>query len=91
VRSSLARLLVAAGDPTAALVFAETAFNAYANAFGSYHPWTRDSARVTAEALEALGRNDDADAVRRRYALTKPHEHGSEPATLPPPISAPSD
>jgi hypothetical protein len=70
VRSSLARLLVAAGDPTAALVFAETAFDAYANAFGSCHPWTKDSARVTAEALEALGRTEEAGALRERYGLT---------------------
>jgi hypothetical protein len=33
------------------------------------HPWTKDSARVTAEALAALGRADEAAALRARYGL----------------------
>jgi hypothetical protein len=31
--------------------------------------WTKDSARVTADALRALGRADDAAALRDRYKL----------------------
>ena len=38
-------------------------------ASGPNHPWTRDSAAVTADALDALGRADEAAAVRARYGL----------------------
>jgi hypothetical protein len=33
------------------------------------HAWTKDSARVTADALDALGRTEEAKALRQRYAL----------------------
>lgn len=38
------------------------------------HAWTKDSARVTADALDALGRNDEAKALRERYGLTPPEK-----------------
>jgi len=31
---------------------------------------TKDSARVTAEALDALGRTEEAKALRERYGMT---------------------
>ena len=31
---------------------------------------TKDSARVTAEALDALGRTEEAKALRERYGVT---------------------
>ena len=34
---------------------------------GLNHPWTKDSARVTADALDALGRHEEAKALRERY------------------------
>jgi hypothetical protein len=36
---------------------------------GPNHPWTKDSARVTADALDALGCADEAAAVRARHGL----------------------
>jgi hypothetical protein len=33
------------------------------------HPWTKDSARVTADVLDALGRTEQAAAVRERYGI----------------------
>jgi hypothetical protein len=36
---------------------------------GPQHPWTKDSARVTADALDALGRADEAKALRVRYGV----------------------
>ena len=33
---------------------------------------TKDSARVTADAFDALGRAEEAKALRERYGLTGP-------------------
>ena len=38
-------------------------------AFGSDNPWTKDSARVTADALDALGRTEETKALRKRYRV----------------------
>jgi len=46
-------------------------------ALGDNHSWTKDSARITADALAALGRADEAAEVRARYRL----EHESQRAT----------
>ena len=37
---------------------------------GRDHAWTKDSARVTADALDALGRAEEATVLRERYGLT---------------------
>jgi len=42
----------------------QAALAAHAEANGPNHPWTKDSARVVAEAFEAHGRADEAAAVR---------------------------
>ena len=60
------------GQRTEALALGETALAAHDKALGSDHAWTKDSARVTADALEALGRTEDAKALRERYGLTPP-------------------
>ena len=52
-----------------ALGLGQAALAAHDNALGSEHAWTRDSARVTAAALDALGRADEATAMRARYGL----------------------
>ena len=39
---------------------------------GRDHAWTKDSARVTADALDALGRTEEAKALRERYGVTEP-------------------
>ncbi len=51
------------------MVLAESALATHARVNGPSHPWTKDSARVTADALEALGRADEAAALRARYGL----------------------
>jgi hypothetical protein len=38
------------------------------------HPRTKDSARVTADALDALGRTEEAKALRERYGVTEARE-----------------
>jgi hypothetical protein len=41
---------------------------------GLDHKWTKDSARVTADALDALGRTEEAKALRERYGVTPPEK-----------------
>ena len=60
------------GQPTEALALGETALTAHDKVLGRDHPWTKDSARVTADALDALGRTEEAKALRERYGLTGP-------------------
>jgi hypothetical protein len=66
VRHNLARLQLTIGDGSAALTFGETALAAHTKLLGPNHPWTKDSARVTADALDALGRTEEAKALRER-------------------------
>jgi hypothetical protein len=47
----------------------EAALAAHASALGPDHGWTKDSARVTADTLDALGRTEEAVAMRARYGL----------------------
>jgi hypothetical protein len=58
------------GRATEALPLGETALTAHEKVLGRDHPWTKDSARVTADALDALGRTEEARALRERYGLT---------------------
>jgi len=58
-----------AGNPGEALTFGETALAAHDKLLGQDHPWTKDSARITAAALAALGRTGEAAALRTRYGL----------------------
>jgi tetratricopeptide (TPR) repeat protein len=71
VRTNLSRLLLTCGQPTEALALGETALTAYAELLGLDHAWTKDSARVTADALDALGRAEQAKALREKYAVTE--------------------
>ena len=68
-RRNLARLLLATGCPEQALGLGQTALAALASALGPEHAWTKDAARVSADALDALRRADEAAALRARYAL----------------------
>jgi tetratricopeptide (TPR) repeat protein len=71
-RCNLARVLVEADCAEEALRLGEAALAAHASALGEGHAWTKDSAAVTADALDAfdaLGRADDAMAVRARLGL----------------------
>jgi len=62
-------LLVASDRAGEALPHAEAALAAHDKALGLNHPWTKDSAGVTADALDALGRGAEAEALRARYGL----------------------
>jgi hypothetical protein len=53
--------------PAEALPLGEAASATHQTALGENHPWTKDSARVTADALEAVGRAEEAAALRARY------------------------
>jgi hypothetical protein len=69
VRRSFARLLLATDHPTEALLLGEAALATYEKALGGSHRETRDVAEVTADALRALGRRNDAAVLRARYGL----------------------
>ena len=47
---------------------------AHEKALGLNHPWTKDSARVTADALDALARIEEAAALREKYGIEKAGE-----------------
>jgi len=51
------------------LTLGETALGAHDKALGQDHAWTRHSARVTADALDALGRTEEAKELRERYGV----------------------
>ena len=61
------------GRPTEALTPGETALTAHDKVLGR-DAWTKDSARVTADALDALGRTEEAKALREKYGLTEPEK-----------------
>ena len=61
------------GNPAEALSSSAAALAAHETALGAQSPTgPKDSARVTADALAALGRPDEAAALRTRYALDPP-------------------
>jgi hypothetical protein len=66
--SHFARLLLDTGRSAEALPLAQAALAIHAAASAN-HPWTRDSARVTADAFDAELRPADAAALRARYGL----------------------
>jgi len=73
-RCNLSALLLTTGQPTEALTLAETALAAHDKVLGRDHRWTKDSARATADALDALGRTEEAKALRERYGVTEPEK-----------------
>ena len=68
-RCNLSGLLLVTGQPTEALALGEIALAAHEKLLGRDHAWTKDSARVTADALDALGRTEEAKALRERYGV----------------------
>jgi tetratricopeptide (TPR) repeat protein len=72
VRYNLSRLLLRMGLPTEALTLGETALSAHCKVLGREHAATKTSAAATAECLDALGRTEEAEALRERYGLTEP-------------------
>jgi hypothetical protein len=53
-RYNLARLLLVAGEPQAAREHAEQTLESYTRLYGPKHEWTRDCARLVAQAKAAL-------------------------------------
>ena len=49
---------------------AEGALAVHEAANSPNHPWAKDSASATADALDTLGRVDEAAALRTRYGLS---------------------
>jgi hypothetical protein len=70
-RHNFARLLLDSGNPGEALSLSEAALAAHEKVLGQDHPWTKGSASVTADALDALGRADEAAALRASYGLER--------------------
>ena len=68
-RANLAFLRLQEGAPSDALALGEVALAAHAKVLGAEHPRTKNSARVTARARDALGRGDEARAVRKQYGI----------------------
>jgi tetratricopeptide (TPR) repeat protein len=68
-QSHYARLLLKTGRAADALTLGEAALATHASVNGADHTWTKDSARVTADALDALDRSKEAVVVRARYRL----------------------
>jgi len=67
--SDYARLFLNIGRAAEALPLAETALATLEMTSGRNHPWTKDSARVVADALAALDYGDEAAALRTRYGI----------------------
>jgi tetratricopeptide (TPR) repeat protein len=70
-RANFAWLMLDSGNPGEALSFGGAALAADEKLLGQDHPGTKCSARVTADALDALGRADEAAALRARYGLER--------------------
>jgi tetratricopeptide (TPR) repeat protein len=73
-RGNLARLLLMSRQPTQAHALSEAALTAHDKVLGRDHAWTKESARITADALDALGRAEEAKALRERYGVTQPEK-----------------
>ena len=51
------------GHSTEAMALGDTALAAHDKLLGRHHAWTKESARVTADALDALGSTEEAKAL----------------------------
>jgi tetratricopeptide (TPR) repeat protein len=71
-RANLASVRLAEGAPMDALALSEPALAAHEKVLGPNHPWTKANANVKAAALDALGRADEAAALRAKYGLGGP-------------------
>jgi tetratricopeptide (TPR) repeat protein len=71
VRCNLAHLCLLADAPNEALALGQAARTSLDETLGRGHSWTKDSARVAADALDALGRTDEAKVLREKYGLTE--------------------
>jgi hypothetical protein len=67
-------LLLVCGQAEKASALAQKARDNLEKRLGSRHPLTKDSARVTADALDPLGRSEEAKALREKYGVTEPEK-----------------
>jgi len=70
-KSEYARALLDTGQPRQAHALAGAALVVHAASNGANHAWTRDSARITADALDVIGDHAEASAIRQRYGIGK--------------------
>jgi tetratricopeptide (TPR) repeat protein len=70
--SRLARLKLRLGNPKEAFDLGSTALESHIKMFGLGHPWTKDAARIVADALHALKRPREAAAIRQQYGIEEP-------------------
>jgi tetratricopeptide (TPR) repeat protein len=68
-KCNYARLLLDTGHASEAHTLAAAALAIHAEANSARNNWTKESARVSADALDALGRGDEATAVREKYGI----------------------
>jgi len=68
-RSHYARLLLMTDRAVEAMALGKAALATHERINGPNHPWTKDSVCVTADALDALGRTDEAAALREHYRI----------------------
>ena len=68
-RYLFAGLLLAEGNAVEALRESEAALPGLEKAFGKKNQWTKDAARITTDALDAVGRAEEAAALRARYGV----------------------
>jgi hypothetical protein len=68
-RYLFAGLLLAQGNAVEALKDSEAALAGLERALGKGSRWTKDAARTTADALDAVGRAEEAAALRTRYRI----------------------
>ena len=68
-RRNLAKLLLATGKPMEALAVGQAAASFHEKILGIDHVWSRDSAIVAADILDALGRLREGAELRDRYGI----------------------
>jgi tetratricopeptide (TPR) repeat protein len=73
-QSNYACLLLTTSRAAEALALAEAALATHERVNGPNHSWTKDSARVAADAFDALGRGEEATTIRTRYGIETRHE-----------------
>jgi Tfp pilus assembly protein PilF len=68
-QSHYARLLLMTGRSEEGFRVAQAALATHARVNGPQHLWTKDSARIAADALDALSRAEEAKALREKHGI----------------------